>query len=243
MTELKRYEEDNIRWYEVPGLGKVPSATTVLKCLSKPALIGWAAKMTAEYMREILMQIARGAIAKESLTDRQIERLVKEAKTAHRAASTEAADIGSAVHAWIEDYYKGSAPDVSPEIQTPIEAFREWDRKNKVKPICVEERIWSSARYAGTLDLYAEVKGSRTIVDFKSSKAHYPSDHAMQLGAYDLAFREQTGNKVEKYFIVRLDKETGLVDPKEYSREEVESGGRRFLALLSYWWLTEGAKA
>lgn len=240
--ELKRYEEDNIRWYDTP-IGKLPSTTTVLKVLSKPALIGWAAKMTAEYMRGVLSDIAEQKVTPDSLTNREIERLVKEAKAEHRAASTEAMDIGSAVHAWIEEHYKGTAPDISPEILAPIDAFLLWDAENHVRPICIEERIWSAERYAGTLDLYAEVGGVTSIVDFKSSKAHYPSDHAMQLGAYDLAFRERTGNKVEKYFIVRLDKETGLVDPREYSREEVEIGGRRFLALLSYWWLSEGAKA
>jgi hypothetical protein len=42
--------------------------------------------------------------------------------------------------------------------------------------------------------------------------------------------------------VVRLDKLTGIPDPKEYSREEVELGGKRFLAILKYFLLTEGAK-
>jgi hypothetical protein len=240
---LNRYEEYDKRYYDTP-IGRVPSTTTVLKVLSKPALIGWAAKMTAEYMRGVLMSVAEGRIFGDDLTDSEIDRLVKEAKSAHKRESTGAADIGSAVHAWIEGYYKSylggpGLQDVpGDEMYPPIEAFRDWDANNKVRPICVEERIWSSERFAGTLDLYAEVKGVPTIVDFKSSSGHW-DDHVMQLGAYDMAFRERTGNRVDGYMIVRLDKKTGLPDPKSYSREEVELGAKRFLALLKYFWLTE----
>lgn len=248
MTELKRYEEDDKRYYDTP-IGKLPSATTILKALAKPALVGWSAKMTAEYMRGILANIATGNIIPDSLTDKEIDRLVKEAKSQYRQAGKEAMDIGSAVHAWIEIRYKmmlskqfEDLPALTPEIEQAIIAFREWDSAHKVRPICVEERIWSTERFAGTLDLYAEVGGALSIVDFKSSKGHYSSEHAMQLGAYDLAFRERTGNRVDKYFIVRLDKETGLVDPMEYSREEVGLGARRFLFLCKYFWLTENGK-
>jgi len=245
MAELKRYEdEDSKRWYDTP-IGKLPSATTVLKCLNKPFLMGWAAKMTGEYMRGVLKDISAGARIPSDLTEKEIDRLVKEAKSAHRKASTEAMDTGSAAHAWIERYYdgmidekEGGYPTPTGDLVKPINAFLEWDRENKVKPICVEERIWSAERYAGTLDLYAEVSGHLTLLDFKSSTGHW-DDHVIQIGAYDMAFRERTGNKVDRYMVVRLDKSSGLPDPKEYSREKVELGGKRFLAILNYFWLTE----
>jgi len=247
MAELKRYEdEDSKRWYDTP-IGKLPSATTVLRCLNKPFLMGWAAKMTAEYMRGVLNDMAVGDRAPEDLTEKEIERLVKEAKAAHKKASTDAMDIGSAVHAWIENYYKtflggpGIQDVPADELYNPIEAFLDWTEKNNVHPICVEERIWSAERYAGTLDLYGEVGGQLTLADFKVSTGHW-DEHLLQLGAYDMAFRERTGNKIRRYLSVRLDKLTGIPDPKEYSREEVELGGKRFLAVLKYFWLTENGK-
>jgi hypothetical protein len=248
MAELNRYEDaDSKRWYDTP-VGKLPSATTVLKCLAKPALIGWAAKTTAEHMRGVLADIGSGKIATKSLTEREIDRLVKEAKAAHRKTSTEAMDLGSAMHAWIEIFYNMKlaknfepVPALAPEIQKAIDAFLVWTNANDVRPICVEERIWSSARFAGTLDLYAEVKGVPTLIDFKSSTGHW-EENVMQLGAYDLAFRERTGNKVDGYMVVRLDKLTGVPDPKAYSREDVELGCKRFLAVLEYFWLTEAGK-
>jgi hypothetical protein len=42
--------------------------------------------------------------------------------------------------------------------------------------------------------------------------------------------------------VVRLDKLTGVPDPKAYSREDVELGCKRFLAVLEYFWLTEAGK-
>jgi len=249
MSELKRYEDaDGIRFYETP-IGKLPSATSILRVLNKPAILGWAVKMTGEYMRGVLHDIDTGKIGALGLTDKEIDRLVKEAKAAHRKTSTEAMDIGSAVHAWIEIYYNmklskvfEDVPPLTPEIGSAIDAFREWDAKNHVRPICVEERIWSKERFAGTLDLYAEVGGQLTLLDFKSSTGHWP-ENVMQLGAYDLAFRERTGNKVDRYMVVRLDKLTGVPDPKEYSREDVELGAKRFLAILNYWWLSNGNQA
>jgi hypothetical protein len=247
---LNRYEENEQRWYDVPMPDSpYPSMTTVGKCVANPALMPWAAKQAAEYMRNILTAISCGMITKKSLTSKTIDDLVKQAKSAHKEESKTAMDIGSAVHEWIEEYYKFKKPenigkvfDVPREIQKPVDAFCAWDAENKVRPICVEERIWSKARFAGTLDLYAEVSGALTLLDFKSSKAHYPDSQVMQLGAYDMAFRERTGNKVEKYMVVRLDKTTGLPDPREYSREEVELGCKRFLAVLEYFWLTEQVK-
>jgi hypothetical protein len=204
--------------------------------------------MTAEYMRKTLVDIRDEGIQPDELTDKVIDSWVKEAKSAHRKTSTEAMDVGSAVHAWIEGYYTGMLaekdggyPMPDGELVQPIKAFLAWDAENKVVPLAVEERIWSSARFAGTLDLYAGVKGVPTLLDFKSSTGHWP-ENVMQLGAYDLAFRERTGNKVDRYMVVRLDKVSGLPDPKEYSREDVELGCKRFLAVLEYFWLTEGGK-
>jgi len=57
-----------------------------------------------------------------------------------------------------------------------------------------------------------------------------------------LALKERRGVEIEAWQVVRLDKLTGIPDPKEYSREEVELGGKRFLAVLKYFWLTDSAK-
>ncbi len=248
MTELKRWEEDGQRFYDTP-IGKLPSYTTVEGVLSKPWLTGWAVKKTAEKMRVVLKSISSGNIRKKDLTAKRIDELVKEAKAQHGKQSDEAKDIGSAVHGWIEEYYGSrigvgvhdNRPPIPDAIRNPVDAFLQWDCQHWVLPLCVEERIWSDKRYAGTLDLYAGVDGSPTLVDFKSSTGHYESN-VIQLGAYSAAFQERTGNPIERYLIVRLDKKTGMPDPKEYSKEEVEIGRKKFMCLLEYWWLEYGDK-
>jgi hypothetical protein len=244
MTQIHR---DDDHWYDTP-IGKLPGATVVLKVLNKPWLVGWAAKQTGLGMADTLRMVRDGDIKVDQLTEKKIGELVKKAKTLHGKASTEAMDLGSRVHKWIEGYFQQGTHGVPPMMEMsddmvkPIRAFLKWDDDNKVRPICVEERIWSEERYAGTLDFYGEVGGTLTLLDFKSSTQH-GDENILQLGAYAKAFYERTGNKVDGYQVVRLDKLTGIPDPKEFSREEVEIGGRRFLALLKYWWLSEVSKS
>jgi hypothetical protein len=247
---LNRYEDaDSKRWYDTP-IGKLVSTTTVTGLISKPYLTPAAVKVTGQKMRDALVGIKGGLIPVESLTVKEIDRLVKEAKGQYRKDWDKSGDIGSFIHSKIELYYhlkmgfivSGKIPPIEKNEALAWDAFRSWDSDNEVVPIRVEERVWSKEKFAGTLDLYAKVREYLSLVDFKTSKQHDDDINIMQLGSYDLSYRERTGNKIEKYFVVRLDKETGIPDPREYSREEVELGCKRFLAVLEYFWLTEQGK-
>ena len=55
MTEIKRIDYDTYRTYNIPGIGELPSATTITGQMEKPALKPWAAKITANYILDNLM--------------------------------------------------------------------------------------------------------------------------------------------------------------------------------------------
>lgn len=244
---LQRYEdEDNRRWYDTP-VGEAISVTSVPKMLSLPFLIPGAVKATGEKVRETLISIRDGELSLAGWANSKIDALVKDIKSCYRDDWKKKGQDGTDVHFYIENHFKKilGEPyvdvDVTPEMEPGVVAFLGFEKEYDVVPIAVEKRVWSNRRYAGTLDFYGYILGTRSLADWKYSGFH-SENNVMQLGALDRALREREGWRVDNYWGVRLDRKTKKADPREYTREEVESGADRFLALLDYFWLTEGAK-
>jgi hypothetical protein len=80
--------EDHV--YTTP-IGKLPSVTTILNVLNKPALVPWAVRVTCDYIENNL--------DKGSPTE-----VLKMARKEATRVSQEAMDIGSAVHALVEKW-------------------------------------------------------------------------------------------------------------------------------------------
>lgn len=100
----KRVEYDKLRFYVIPELGniKLPSSTTILSIINKPALVPWAARTTIEYLEPYLDQILKGKIKIEDLN---INEILYGAKTAHAKIKKEAGNIGSIVHDIISEFH------------------------------------------------------------------------------------------------------------------------------------------
>src|SRR4051812_27417221 len=79
---------------------EVLGVTTVLKVINKPALMPWAAKMTAEYVEQNL----KPGLALDEI---QIQQLCSAAKGAYRKKAQDSADLGHLAHSWFEAYFSG----------------------------------------------------------------------------------------------------------------------------------------
>jgi hypothetical protein len=166
----------------------VPSITTILSIINKPELIHWANWL---------------GFNKKSV------------KSQLDIAGT----IGTHTHALIEEYTVHNRYAIDPvEALNPVEricvknAFASFLQfYNKVKHDWVFEQTemqMSGKRYGGTLDALTRFKGKRTIGDYKTSKAFYPSMF-LQIAGYDLLLWETYGIEVEQYMVVLLDKKSG----------------------------------
>ena len=67
-------------------------------------------------------------------------------------------------------------------IKNNLNSFKSFLEEHNLNPIW-GERSFSTETYGGTIDLYCELEGKKTIIDFKTSKKFY-SSHFIQLGAY-----------------------------------------------------------
>lgn len=228
-----------------------PSVTGILDIINKPALMGWAVKMCAEYLEDNL-EIGKPI-------DELIKmRLIKEMKSAHRRKSGDAADIGSIVHQFAEDYVQGKDPalPVNKEARQAAESFLDWMSQHHVKILASERRIFSRKHYyAGTMDLEAEVDGALTRADFKTSNGIYP-EMFLQLAGYDLARAEEVWAcakipasqlyrtdiyRAERRTIIRFPKEGGSCQVQDAIKPAEDDAG--FLAALALFRWQKGVAA
>jgi hypothetical protein len=163
------------RVYVHPVTGQqVPSVTTIIGALNKPALPRWAAKSAAEYA-------AKSWDVLSALSTDERVMLIKGAPWKQSGA---AADLGSAVHdaidAWCTDR---SMPAWADGVEPYMEQFVGFLTEREPEFVHNEVTVWSHEHgYAGTLDWIARINGVVTLGDTKSGKGVYP-ETALQLEA------------------------------------------------------------
>jgi hypothetical protein len=154
-------------YYEIPtesGPLALPSVTTILNILNKPALVNWAKKVTAEYAvqsRDLWEQIEE-----RDGTQAAIDHI----KKAAGRRSEKAMDVGSAVHSIIEGIVLGIEPEyMEPPAIPYVEAFQEFVTRHGVEFVASEITVFDpDLGFAGTCDAIA-AKGDRLgVLDWKT---------------------------------------------------------------------------
>lgn len=167
--------------------------TTALGIIAKPQLIYWSANMAADHVKSTL-------VPGKGLDEIQIQQLVEECRKAHLRKRDSAADQGTYIHNWIEDFVNRKSPamPVNENLQRTINDFLAWWDNTNIEVI-YPERAMCSVKYmlAGTPDLICKVDGKLTIMDWKTGKGIYP-EMFMQMAAYAIMYEEEfPGEKVE----------------------------------------------
>jgi hypothetical protein len=174
---LDRTTIDGKRHYCLPDGSKVPSVTTILD-KTKPAE-------------------AREALAnwRKAVGEQRAQEI-----------TTEAANRGTRMHAYLEHYVLES--DMKPLPSNPF-AHPSWFMAAEVilQGLQHVDEFWGtevplyySGLYAGTTDLIGTWKGQPAILDFKQSnkvkKREYIGDYFLQLAAYAAAHNEMHGTSI-----------------------------------------------
>lgn len=220
MANTKRIQRPNKwgrsqRFYQV-GDRQLPSVTSVLSVIGKPALINWAAKVERELVLKASADLyedcpSNPRMSRTGWITTLQSRLTKE--KAHQKELAKASEIGAQVHSLIEWSLKaelcmeaGPSPHICDAAQWAYMSWQDWRKSVNLKPIFVEQVVWSETYgYAGTLDLLAEVQGNVAVLDWKSGKAVYAESH-LQNAAYRQAIREMQHGDPVAGMIVRLPK-------------------------------------
>jgi hypothetical protein len=159
---------------------KIRGVTTILSDgLPKPALLNWAANVTAEYAVDRWDDLSALSPSKR----------LKELQGARYADRDAAANRGTQVHGLAERLAQGEEVDVPDALRGHVEsAVRFLDDWN-VQPVITEAVVVSYKHmWAGTLDLIADLAdGQRWLLDYKTSRSGAYGDTAFQLAAYRYA--------------------------------------------------------
>ena len=166
------------------------SVTTLIGAgTPKEALIGWAARVTAERAYD------KAATLDAMRQDGDRDAAIKWLTDARWEKSGTAALRGTNVHAIIEQYALGHTPDVPPELEPWHHQIRRFLDDHQPEFEAAESPVYNlQLGYAGTMDMILTVDGVRCIVDAKTtektpdarSRPPYP-EAAVQLCAYSRA--------------------------------------------------------
>lgn len=192
--------------YQVNGIRKT-GVTTFLGIKDKStALVSWATELAADHLLSI---VQKGSVITEAD--------IYLAQDLHAQRKQEAADLGTIIHDWCEQYIKfklkikGYTMPEMPEdtsAQVGVSAFLDWEKEHKVKFVSSERVIYSRKHdYIGKMDIEAYVDGDLCLVDLKSSNGLYNTVR-MQTAAYLKADEEESKREYVGRWAIRLSKET-----------------------------------
>lgn len=186
--KLIRDESSGKRLYAIPTGDKVPSVTTVLD------------KTKSEESKIALLNWRRSVGEKKA-----------------QEITTEAANRGTRMHKFLEDYVKGTPLNES--ITNPYAQQSQKMAKIIIdQGMCNVDEVWGSEvpvyfpkLYAGTTDCCGVHAGDESILDFKQTnkpkKREYIDDYFTQLVFYGTAHNEVHGTNIQKGVILMCSKD------------------------------------
>lgn len=218
-TELK----PSRHMYYVGGK-RMSGSTTFIGIIDKSkALVSWATDLALEHLAGMIQKEQEIGVPE-----------VMEACSLHEVRKQEAADIGTKIHEWCEEYIRfqvGEPDSKMPEmpedeaIQVGVTAFLDWVDANKVKFVYTELPLYSKKyKYVGTADIGAVVNGKMCLIDLKTSNDLYNSVR-LQTASYVRADEEESERRYDGRWAIRLAKET----EKEYVARMTKKNALRTL--------------
>lgn len=248
------------RFYQTPEGKRLPSVTSILSAVNKPALVNWAAKQEREMVLRAAADLWEDLPAVSPKMSRTAylstldKRLGKE--KAHTKELAKAGDIGTEAHHRIEWCMRkellqevGPEPHCSDKALWAFMAYEDWRKTANLAPRLVEQTVWSERYgYAGTMDWAGDIdhEGGRLQVvgDWKTGKGIY-AEALLQNAAYVHALIEM-GHATPPVAgcIVRLPKTEN--DPAFEVRiipaDTQKHLFKTFLAVLDLWTWLDGQK-
>jgi PD-(D/E)XK nuclease superfamily protein len=227
--EIRLFYRDSSHRYRVSEKGSkpvhVPSVTTILNVLNKPAIAEWACRVCCDYIEENL----RLLIAGNSFSESEVFKIISLGRNAHDRAREEAAGIGTSAHDYLSRYWlsvihKKPLPVLPDEgrIRNCVDAALAWFKERHIEPISVESPQYSRTYHiCGRPDLIAFVDGELSVVDYKSTKALWP-ECPIQMTPYAKMHEEMNGVLPKVRWGLRMDKETGEFDDRRYPPEQFD---------------------
>lgn len=226
----KSGNERSVTLRDAKKINAVPSVTTVLNILSKPALENWKIK------QGILAALTLTRDPEES-DDEFLARVLKDSK---RQAEDAAAE-GTRIHDAIECYFKGGnvPPQYFPHVRSVLDEIT--NLYPDIDDWRAEDSFAHVSGFGGKVDLHSPSTG--IVIDFKTkdgtadtwNKLAY--DQYIQLAAYNYGLELPQAECVN-IFVSRSTE--GGCKSHTWSTEEINKGKEIFITSLQLWQTIKG---
>ena len=229
--EMKNGNKRRITIRDAKKLNLVPSVTTVLSSeVPKKMLEIWKQNQIIEacYNNEPQYNLDLNRAIKEHLDDYK-----KRIRTISEKEGEKAADIGTLIHFWLEEFIKGTVVMSSIEnedLTETLERLKDWIKDNKFNG--TSEKIIVGEKYAGTIDFLGETKfAENCMIDFKTQKTTkdkkitFYDDWNYQLNAYNNLLDKPCDHLIN---VVISSTEPGRIEMREWSSNEKDWGLEEF---------------
>jgi hypothetical protein len=165
--------------YKLADGKRVPSVTTVLGILNKPALLDWAWQCGCDGLDYRAVRDDAAGVG----------------SLAHYL-------IMCHLRGEQPDTSEYSAQDIK-RAENCLIKYYDWEKEHKVEPVLIEEALVSEQyRFGGTIDCLAKFNDELWLVDYKTGKAIYP-EMFYQLAAYRQLL-EEAGHHIANARILRI---------------------------------------
>jgi len=180
-AEVKARSKVRAGYYLADG-SRVPSVTTILGVIAKPALIKWANNLglqgidSTKYVDELAgIGTMAHAMATAELSGKDVSAVT---------AGADKATVDLAENCYI--------------------SFLSWAKERTVEPILMEEPLVSELfRYGGKFDFYGRIDGRLTMLDLKTGSGIWP-EHFHQLSAYGHLLVENGYEAPQDYTVLNI---------------------------------------
>jgi hypothetical protein len=202
---------------------KIMGVTTALNAKAKPALTGWAGRVTAEYAIDHWDELTEMPLSERLDTLRSVQFKTKSA----------AALRGNQIHELGQRLVHNKTVDVSDENRGPVEAYARFCDRWEIEPVAAEVPVANTSyRYGGTADLFARVGrlgNALCMIDLKTGRSVY-SETSLQVTAYarcdlwqpDGPASEGTPPVVEACYVAHIQADNVLMLPAEHDQEAMD---------------------
>lgn len=180
--------------YKLDGK-RMTGVTTILGVINKPALVGWAANMAVDYIKENCEYIGNTFEDRDGDYYLVSPTELQEARKAHTRKKDARAVEGSDVHAEIETYIKACIEEdghavtlLDHEMAQPADSFARfvrWAVDNKVQFLESEKVMYHPEWFVGgTADFVCLIDGKKYVGDIKTQKKIWDRVPFFQMAAY-----------------------------------------------------------
>tara|TARA_R110000868_G_scaffold353530_1_gene614749 strand:+ start:693 stop:1451 length:759 start_codon:yes stop_codon:yes gene_type:complete len=204
----------------------VPSVTTIMKLINKPALTQWM-------QTQVLLSALTLPKRSDESESQYIDRILDDSKAQGRAA----ADKGTAIHGAIEAFYSGQCVEhyASHVLATTNAIAVHFGEQGWV----AERSFAHDLGFGGKVDMFA----SGVVVDIKTQDFLDPKtvkvydEHVIQLAAYRVGLGMPAARCANVY-VSRTHPDQVVV--YEWEQKDIERGWEMFCSLLKFWQIKTG---